>query len=241
MKLLCDLGNSRLKWAYGDGALSGFGWGAYGGEEDFALKLALVPRPKAIAAISVASRHSARFQGFCETHWQVVPTWYRACREGFGVRSLYEPPDALGVDRFAALVGARTRFGARALCVVDCGTAITVDAIDNEGIFQGGAIFPGMATAAAALAGAAERLTTVDFAGEISAVGRGTVGAVKGGILLGTAGAIDRLLDEQKAMLRTAVLVVLTGGDAHGLAPYLRHPHEIAPHLTLEGLAVMAA
>ncbi|HUW98692.1 MAG TPA: type III pantothenate kinase [Acidiferrobacter sp.] len=241
MMLLCDLGNSRLKWAQWHGALSGFGWGAYEGEENFATRLASAPRPAAIAAISVASRHNAAFRTFCETRWRLTPTWYSASQQGFGLQSLYQPPESLGADRFAAMLGARSRFGARALCVVDCGTAITIDAVDREGIFQGGAILPGMTVAGVALTRAAGALAPVDYLGTVSAAGRNTATAMRAGIMLGTAGAIDRLLADQEVLLQTTLLVVLTGGDAHRLGPHLRHAHEIAPHLTLEGLAVMAA
>lgn len=240
-KLLCDLGNSRLKWALWDGKLFGCGSGAYEGDGGFADGLIALPRPDAIAAISVAGRHNLAFQAFCQARWGLVPTWHGVRREGFGVRSLYEPPETLGVDRFAALVGARARFGACVVCVVDCGTAITVDALDQDGVFQGGAILPGVTTAGAALRRAADTLPVMDLAGEAVALGRSTVSAMKAGLLLGTAGAIDRIVQEQTKALSVVALVVLTGGDAQKLGAYLSCPHEVVPYLTLEGLAVMAA
>lgn len=239
MKLLCDLGNSRLKWALWDGVLSGFGSAPYAGENDFASALlTLARRPSEIAAISVAPRSSLLFTEFCEWHWRLTPRWYAASREGGGILSLYEPPETLGADRFAALVGAWARHG-RSLCVVDCGTAITVDALDGEGVFQGGVIMPGVGTSAGALCRAAEGLAQAAGTGLASVLGRRTAEALRGGLVIGAAGAIDRLLDEQKSRLLDDPLVVLTGGDALTLAPYLKSRHEIVPHLTLEGLVVM--
>ncbi|MHB8255290.1 MAG: type III pantothenate kinase [Acidiferrobacter sp.] len=241
MKLLCDLGNTRMKWALWDGGFSGFGTVAYGGADDFATLLGALPRPAVVAAISVAAIRNPVLSAFCAHHWQLVPTWYTACRAAGGIRSLYEPPETLGADRFAALVGARARFGATALCVVDCGTAITVDALDYAGVFRGGAILPGIPTAAEALVRIADTLSVADWTGTAQALGTSTASAVKAGVLIGAAGAINRLLEEQKTVLGDIVLVVLTGGDALRIAPYLACRYEIVPHLTLEGLAVMAA
>ncbi len=242
MKLLCDLGNTRLKWAWWDGVLSGFGSAFYAGENDFGSAFrALEQRPSAVAAISVNPRSSLLFTEFCERYWRLTPRWYAACREAGGIRSLYEPPETLGADRFAALAGARARYGGRSLCVVDCGTAITVDALDGEGVFQGGVIMPGLGVSAEALRRAAPALPVIEETGVPSVLGRRTADALRGGLVIGAGGAIDRLLDEQRSRLSGDPLVVLTGGDALALAPHLKSRHEIAPHLTLEGLVVMTA
>lgn len=240
MMLLCDVGNTRFKWAFWDGVLSGFGHAPYAGEGDFiSALLAVKERPSVVAGISVAPKSRHVFTEFCERHWHVTPRWYGACREAYGIRSLYEPPETLGADRFAALVGAHARYSRRALCVVDCGTAITIDALDRDGVFQGGVIMSGMGVSAGALRCAVEVLPMMEVIGVPSALGRTTADALKGGLVIGAAGAIDRLVDEQKARLADDALVVLTGGDASALAPYLKSRHEIAPHLTLEGLLVM--
>ncbi len=240
MKLLCDLGNTRLKWAFWDGALSGFGSAGYVGEHDFtSALLGLKEVPSLVAAISVAPRFHPLFTEFCERHWRVTPRWYRARREAAGIRSLYEPPETLGADRFAALVGARARTGRRSVSVVDCGTAITVDALDGEGVFQGGVIMPGMAASAEALRRTAEGLAVTDSVAVASVLGRRTHDAVRGGLVIGAAGAIDRVLGEQRSQFADDPLVLVTGGDAEILSPYLKSRHEIVPHLTLEGLVVM--
>ncbi|WP_298134588.1 type III pantothenate kinase [Acidiferrobacter sp.] len=241
MRLLCDLGNTRIKWAWAEGVtLSGFGSGDYSGAEAYAAVLAGTIRPEAIAAISVAHHRDETFARFCEERWSMSPHWYRSLREGFGIVSLYEPPASLGADRFAALVGARARFPGRPLRVVDCGTAITIDAIDGQGVFQGGAILPGLAAAAGALRGIAPYLAPGAQDRPYLACGRTTQEAVGAGLLLGAAGAIERILRDQGGAPEGAVLVLLTGGDAARLAPYLTRSYGQFPHLTLEGLAVMA-
>lgn len=243
--LLCDLGNSRLKWGLWDQGLSGCGAASYEGQENWAVALAGLERPKAVAAISVAGRRNEALTSFCWDRWGLLPRWYKTEAAGCGVRSLYCPPESLGVDRFAALVGARAHCGAAALCVIDCGTAITIDALEADGTFRGGVIVPGLVAAGVALRGAAQTLAAMDIAppdaGAVTALGCSTEAALKGGLWIGAGGAIDRIIEEQNRELMLPLRVILTGGDALLLAPFLRSSFEIEPHLTLRGLAVMAA
>ena len=242
MRLLCDLGNTRIKWAWAEGVvLSGFGSGHYSGADVYSAGLAGPVRPTMIAAISVAPHRNEAFARFCEERWAMAPRWYQSARAGFGVASLYEPPASLGVDRFAAQVGARARFPRAAVCVVDCGTAITIDAVDGDGVFQGGAILPGLSVAADALRAIAPQLTASAQDRLYGAYGRTTQDAVAGGLLLGAAGAIERLFRDQRAVLGHDARLILTGGDAARLIPYLTTPCEHYAHLILEGLAVMAS
>jgi len=245
MKLLCDLGHSRIKWAVLKEGLCDEGAAHYASPDGF-LALTALARPDEIAAISVSGRGTAAFAAFCESHWGRVPTWYGTCGEGFGVRNLYHVPETLGADRFAALVGARARYRGRSVCVVDCGTAMTIDALDGEGNFQGGVILAGLATSTQALAGIGPQLAVPHIACEddtVSVLGRSTATAIAAGVLVGAAGAIERIYRDQCALLSSGseTMLLLTGGDAQAIAPYIGYPHVYLPHLTLEGLAVMAS
>ncbi len=242
MKLLCDLGHTRIKWAWADGqVLSGAGSAPYEGEDGYAARLSVADAPSAVLAISVAHDRNAAFVGFCEARWGLTPLWHGSRREGFGVSSLYAPADSLGADRFAALVAVRARHPDTPACVVDCGTAITVDALDAQGVFRGGAILPGLKVAAQALRGVAPVLAASPSERRFGPCGGTTGDAVGAGLVLGAAGAIERIVHDQEAIVGTGVLVILTGGDAPRISPYLTRPHEHRPHLTLEGLAVMTA
>lgn len=242
MRLLCDLGHSRIKWAWTNGrALSGCGSAAYVGGDGYTAALSASGIPSAVVAISVARERNEAFARFCQERWGMAPLWRASLREGFGVSSVYEPAESLGADRFAALVGARARHPHRPTCVVDCGTAITVDALDAQGVFHGGAILPGIAVAARALCGVAPILTASEGEGGYGPCGRTTGGGVGAGLFLGAAGAIERLFHDQEALVGAGALLILTGGDAPRMSPYLTCPHEHCPHLTLEGLAVMAS
>ncbi len=241
MRLLCDLGHTRLKWAWADGlTLSACGSAAYEGAGGYAARLAGGGTPSAVVALSVARDRNEAFARFCEERWGITPLWRGSLREGFGVSSQYEPAGSLGADRFAAVVGARARYPGRPACIVDCGTAITVDALDARGVFRGGAILPGIAAAARALRGIAPMLVAPEGGADYGPCGRNTGDAVGAGLVLGAAGAVERIFHDQEAIVGAGALLVLTGGDAPRVSPYLTCAHEHLPHLTLEGLAVMA-
>ena len=80
---------------------------------------------------------------FETSRWSVTAHIVRPQAQQLGVKNLYRKPEQLGADRWAALIGARGLTGSAA-CVVDAGTAVTVEALSAKGEFLGGAIFPGL-------------------------------------------------------------------------------------------------
>jgi len=154
------------------------------------------------------------------------------------VRNRYRQPEQLGVDRWVALIGARG-LTSSAACVVDCGTAVTVDALSAEGEFLGGAVFPGLRLLRDSLV----RGTAGIPANEGDAtdcLARSTADGVAAGTLFGLAGAVERLIDEYRRTLGATMRVFLTGGDAPALAARLRAAHTPVPDLVLKGLARIA-
>ena len=78
-------------------------------------------------------------------HWGFKPTFVKTSHSECGVKNGYQNPEQLGVDRWLALIGAHQIEKSR-LCVVDCGTAITLDVLSADGHHQGGLIMPGVTT-----------------------------------------------------------------------------------------------
>ena len=158
-------------------------------------------------------------------------------------------PDQVGMDRLvdAAAVRARTRGAAVA---VDFGTATTFNVVDEEGRFRGGAIAPGLATAAESLKVAAPGLAELskvfgDFtpaSDEVesglpsSAIGRDTDEALRSGIILGYAGLVEGLLTRIRDELGSPVTVVSTGGLGHVISPLTSSIDHYDPWLTLAGI-----
>lgn len=146
-----------------------------------------------------------------------------------------ERPEQAGVDRRVQVFGAVHHAG-EAAAVVSCGTAITVDLGDAEGALRGGAILPGLGLGARALAAGTARLPEVELAGDVSMPARHTEEAIRAGLRLGAAGAVERLLEEAGVGAETPVY--LTGQDAAHVAPHVRRPVRRVPGLGLLGVAL---
>ena len=144
-------------------------------------------------------------------------------------------PESVGADRLANAVAARARHPRGAL-VLDLGTAFTIDVVGPEGEFLGGAIGPGVRTALEALRRSTDQLPRVDPALPGRALGQGTEEAIRSGVLLGLAGALEGLIARIRRELPFEPAVVATGGDAPLLRPELPSVEELVPHLTLEGV-----
>jgi type III pantothenate kinase len=156
----------------------------------------------------------------------------------------YHDPGQLGPDRLANAVAAFERYRGAAI-VVDAGTAVTVDAVSEEGAFLGGAIAPGPRLALKGLAdgvgaGSFTGLDAAWLAGRPSAppsaIGHSTEECLEAGLRLGLAGLIDRLIAEQRAELGTHAPVIWTGGAAPSLRPSSTEPGDLDELLTLRGL-----
>ena len=238
MNLVLDLGNSRCKWALADTGLKPGGVIAYG--EDFAFNLdqalGKLARPKQVAAVSVANAaHTETLTHWVQSHWGLAVQSISAGARQLGVINSYKEPTRLGADRWAALIAARARH-TEAVCVVDCGTAVTVDALDAQGVFRGGVILPGLALMRDALLRRTEGVLAADGAVG-STLALTTADGVAAGTQIGLAGAIDRILGEQAALLGCIPPVLITGGDAQPLLALLRHVAQYTPDLVLEGVA----
>lgn len=242
VSLVLDLGNSRIKWAFAENGLRDVSARAYG--DDFGRTLdeifATCPRPARALAVSVADpAYSEALARWLKARWGLVLERVVARDAQLGVTNGYLEPAQLGADRWAALIGARTRLTGN-LCVVDCGTAVTVDALDVQGSFRGGVILPGLALMRSSLRQRAPGVRETEGA-DRSCLARRTADAVAAGTLFGVAGAIDRIIAEQTAALGGDLEVIITGGAAAQILPCLRHTAVHAPDLVLEGVARIAA
>jgi type III pantothenate kinase len=153
------------------------------------------------------------------------------------VRNGYLQPTQLGSDRWAALVAARHLTGGAALAV-NAGTAVTIDALTQEGKFLGGLIVPGLDLMAAALARGTAELPLA--AGVIAQFPGTTADAIASGAMQSVCGAIERM---ERAMAERGLepQILLSGGGARIIRSHLGRPARLVPNLVLEGLRVIAA
>jgi len=240
MILVLDLGNSRCKWAIDTVGLASSGALAYGSDFERELEngLGTLPRPQQVAAVCVAvPAHLQTLAQWVQGRWGITLQHVVTRAAQLGVTNTYKDPASLGADRWAALVATRARMSGAA-CVVDCGTALTIDALDQHGVYRGGVILPGLTMMRTALLRTQGVRDVLGHAGSTLALS--TADGVAAGILFGLAGAIDRILDEQAALLNDKPQILITGGDAPLLLALLQHVVQSTPDLVLEGAALIA-
>jgi type III pantothenate kinase len=156
-----------------------------------------------------------------------------------GVSVVTDNPREVGADRVVNTLAAFTLHGGPAI-VVDFGTSTNFDVVSETGEFLGGVIAPGLQISAAALVGRTARLTRVDLVPPRSAVGRSTVEAIQSGLIYGTAGEVDGIVERIREDLGApGATVVATGG----LAPVVLAESALLDHhepwLTLIGLRLV--
>lgn len=148
-----------------------------------------------------------------------------------------EDPRKVGVDRVCGAAAAYDRIQA-ACVVIDFGTAVTVDLVDDEGVFLGGAILPGVQTQLSALAQQAAALPSVTAAVPDQPIGRNTEQAIQTGVCRGVIGAARALVEAYATELTRWPQVVATGGDLPVLLPHCDFIDTPVTDLTLRGIAL---
>ena len=156
-----------------------------------------------------------------------------------GLAILTDNPREVGADRIANAVAARDLFPGEATVVVDFGTAITVDAVSARGEYLGGAIAPGIDTAATALFKSTAQIARVELVAPDSAIGKTTVTSVQAGTVFGTAGLVDGLVGRVVGELGGRARIVSTGGLAPTVVEHCKSIELVEPLLTLNGLRLI--
>lgn len=266
MKLLIDIGNSRLKWAFSTPAgLSAPGEAPLG---DPVALLPLLESSHVLDEIRMANVAGADIgaeiadQLVRRFGLQPVVAVSAAC--GAGVANGYRQPQQLGVDRWLAMCAAYSRYRS-AVWVVDAGTATTLDQVTTEGEHRGGLILPGLELMQSMLFRRTGDLARLAGAGQTSpsaasmdprpgGLGRDTATAIRTGAFQATVSVIVRYLStgcDRLAGGADEARLVVTGGLGGVLLAALEHPtgddradeewnrrlvHR--PQLVLEGLAL---
>jgi type III pantothenate kinase len=147
------------------------------------------------------------------------------------------------VDRFVGAIGAHHLASGQSVCVVNVGTAMTIDLVDGKGRHRGGAIVPGPALMVDSLltqTNGIRRRASGGPNGVASLFARTTRTAIGQGALYAAAAVIDRAIEEARGQLGSTPLVLLTGGGSEAIRPLVRNTSVALPDLVLHGLAVWA-
>jgi type III pantothenate kinase len=241
--LVADVGNSRLKWGRCvDGRVSDAVSLAPDDPQAWQDQIQIW-KVAGASCWAVAGVHPHRRDRLAE--WlrqrgeqvQVLNSWQQ-----LPLRVLVERPEGVGIDRLLNAVAAssRVRRGLAAI-LIDAGSAVTVDWLDECGAFGGGAIFPGIQLMARALHEHTALLPLVKVEHATPALpGTSTVAAIEAGVFWAAAGGIRTLVAQLAAAAKGTAEVFLTGGDGPLLAKALNPDVHLWPNMTLEGIRLAA-
>jgi len=246
--LALDIGNTRLKWAHYASALPGAPLLAHGAEflENID-KLgdevwASLPPPAHILGCVVAGDAIRRRVEEQLELWDVVPQWVVASEHEAGLTNGYDYPSRLGADRWVAMIGAYHRmlshYRPRPMVVVMVGTAVTVEAIAQDGRFLGGFILPGHGIMLRALESGTAGLRVPT--GEVAAFPTNTSDALTSGGTYAIAGAVECMVQHVRQRCGEEPLCIMTGGAGWKMAPSMTRPFELVDNLIFDGLLVIA-
>jgi type III pantothenate kinase len=243
--IVLDVGNSSVKWAtWKNGVLDG-GEQFYYRDEGFSRSASRafegLAAPRVLAVANVAGPGvEHEISEWAGKVWGTTPCYIRASYQAAGVTNAYRDSGALGVDRWAAIVAAH-QDTENPVCVIDCGTAITVDVVDAGGRHQGGLIAPGLAMMRRSLVQETAAIGPLPdrVNGLPSPLSGNTIEGVNSGIMYMASALIDRVIGEATAGYGRNLEAVITGGDAEILLPLLRHTPRYDRHLVLKGIALI--
>ncbi|MFA5864546.1 MAG: type III pantothenate kinase [Phycisphaerae bacterium] len=141
----------------------------------------------------------------------------------------------VGPDRVVAAAMAYERMK-NAVVVASFGTGITIDCVNSDGIFLGGAILPGLATSTKALEEHTAMLPLVELKLPETPWGRNTEEAISAGVIYGAVGALREIVERYANQLGRWPELIVTGGDAELLAKNCDFIHAVVPELLLMGI-----
>ena len=153
----------------------------------------------------------------------------------------YRTPETLGADRLAAAAAAWHHYSdGRPTVVIDAGTALTIDALQDE-TYLGGAIGTGPDLEGRALARGTAALPHITAGNLPPAVGQSTAQAIQSGILYGLIDRVHGSVERLAATLGRQPVVVATGGWHALLKQHLHSINHADPNLVLRGIQLLMA
>jgi len=244
--LLIDIGNTCLKWTTGTVGEwtqqhTCFHKPIENKHELFNQLWRDLPRPAEVWVANVAGEKIAEeLNNWTQQHWQLSANFVQTARKYGDIYNDYDMPEQLGIDRWLAVIAARHLHPIGQLCVIDCGTAITVDVLTQNNHYAGGLIVPGNVTMQQtlleqtdALAGLFQQPDTLP-----KLLATNTTDGIRWGCSHATVGFVYYIWDRLQQDVEVTLL--LTGGGVDELLPLLPCNGHYVPELVLLGLSIVA-
>ncbi len=244
MRLLLDLGNTRIKWLLLDEQDQPITDGAAAWSEqlddDLGRPWLALPLPTRIWAASVVDgEREARIERLARECFRLAPQWLRTPLKACGVTNGYSDPARLGIDRFLAMIAARADYAGPTV-IASVGTALALDAIDAEGRHLGGLIAPGPRLMQQSVLGATAQVR-LQQQGHLVPVATTTEDGLISGAWQACIALIERFHGQIERQLGSPVQLRLAGGDAAPLPAWLALPSVLRVDSVLQGLAIWSA
>ncbi|MCK5640705.1 MAG: type III pantothenate kinase [Gammaproteobacteria bacterium] len=247
MILLVDIGNSRIKWRLLEANVLSSEESLFLGQK---IQNSLFDRawqdfpqaPERVLVANVAGKAAASaLTHWVVEHWNCRCDFVRSSAQACGVSNGYMEAAQLGADRWAALIGAWHQVNGAA-CIVDCGTALTIDVLDNHGQHQGGLIVPGLELMGTALNRGAQAISfqAETMEGGLKDLGHSTSECINSGILHSASGLVERVMRDLKSQTGESPACLVMGGDGPRLVAELSVSCQSVPELIFNGLALLA-
>lgn len=239
MMLMIDIGNSRIKYAvWQDNAWRNYCSREYSHEallqqfDQFFGDIAV----RAVYVACVVDDVKASLADWFQKNWRIQPIFASATSEACGVTNAYEKVSALGVDRWLAMLAAYEKFRLP-VCVIDCGTAVTLDVVDADGMHRGGLIMPGLKMMRESLIKNTSKIGVSK--GDLVDLANNTADAVESGSVRLLVSGLDKLVRQQQEKFAD-MLCVITGGDGGFVAGRMEIKAIYIETLVLDGLRLFA-
>jgi len=249
VNLLIDIGNSRVKWLLHDHVENSFclSGAMHRDKSDlhalFCEHWGHLDCPDRILVSNVSGLNIAdNLDAWIEKEWHVEAEYVKTEAFSHGVQNAYSDYRKLGVDRWMAIIAAwhRYRRHEEAICVVDCGTATTIDGISGTGQHLGGFILPGYTMMRKVLVNNTSDINTVRQTIPLITFSNTTEQGVNSGCYIAMLAAIDRVVTSMKDDYGGQLRCIITGGNAELVIKQLAAEMEYEPDLVLHGLAVFS-
>ncbi len=240
--LTIDIGNTHIKWAvWQDDRIMQAGSSACSKqqpEQAFAVWKDMPPEKRVIVVCVAGEAVENALKEWMRTHWSIQLELLRSKAEQNGVSNAYADPEQYGADRWAALLGAHSRYE-DPVCIIDAGTAITVDLLDADGRHHGGRILPGLRMMRDALQQGTAGVRRTD--GNPVLFANNTADAVSSGTLHMLQAALLEIGESARQCLGSRMKIIITGGMSAQIMTLPELPEMLhEPDLVLIGLHAAA-
>lgn len=233
MILAIDVGNTRIKAAVFEGTtvLENFVFLKMELEKNIQNILKKYKKVSHLVVSSVSDVEKQSFSAF----ENLVKVHFVSHNDSFPFVNCYQTPKTLGIDRMVNAAGATLQFPNQNRLVIDAGSCVTYDFIDESNNYLGGAISPGLQLRYAALHNFTAKLPLLELESPEHFVGKSTSESIHSGVVNGLVYEIDGFIAEYKA-LYPKFIIILTGGDTVFLAKRLKNTIFANSNFLLESL-----